>query len=222
MRDIIVKSKSDAQTKIESLPVIKNINVNKVINGVLGSSMVKNKVLNLQPVKKFLQIESTIDTAIKKAQPFLKATGLDSALGIKATIGSWGKNLVFEVSADSVRTFQNLKTTAGAKYADIDLLEGKPRKQFIAPAIRTASMDINLRSDLNWFKPRDMIDLLQNCIETAEANYLIIGGRPLSDNPYILTDLSFDWGIIYSRGELQNVKISVTFEEYDPKSHIKG
>lgn len=225
MRDVKDYPKYDINAKKDSVintvkDTLKNINYTQVTDFALKNTQTGRKILNLTPVKKFKQLNSAVDTAIKKATPFLKASGLADSLGVNSSIGSWGKNLVFEVSAYSIRTFKDLKTTAGAKYADIELLEGKPRKQYIAPTNRTASMTVTIRADQNWLKPRDLIDVLQKSVENGEANYLIVGGVPLSTNPYILTGINADWSLIYSRGELYKADLELSFEEYDPKSHI--
>ena len=230
MRDVKSYPKYDINAKKDSLDkggvvdtakgILKNINYSKVTDFALKNTQTGRKILNLTPVKKFKQLNTAIDSAIKKATPFLKASGLADMVGLNSQIGSWGKNLVFEVSSYSIRTYKDLKTSASAKYADIELLEGKPRKQYIAPANRTASFSVTIRADQNWLKPRDLIDLLQNSIENGEANYLIIGGVPLSKNPYILTSMEADWGLIFSKGELYQAKVNLSFEEYDPKSHV--
>lgn len=206
MRDI------NAQ-KVQSVAksIYKGLNLNSVSKVAAG-------VLNeIKPVK---VINTKINTVIKKATPLLKASGLDNAFNLKNEIGSYGSKVVFEVSSYSVRSFKNLKTSAGAKYANIELLEGKPRKQFIAATNQSVSLDITLRADQNWISPRDMRDLLVNMCESGEANYLIIGGKPISNNPFILTAVSDEWGVIFNDGSLFSINLSLSLEEYDPKSHI--
>lgn len=150
-------------------------------------------------------------------------------------IGNLGKEIIFFTSSVERLTFNNLSEGAGAKFAEHSLIEGKPRKQYIGPTLRTLSLDINLRADFNisagsaspylnmaanlaktiaGYTPRAMLEKLKDLTESGQANYLIIGGRPVSQNPFIVTGVSDKWGVVLNLGQLFSCNVSLTLEEY--------
>ena len=50
--------------------------------------------------------------------------------------------------------------------------------------------------------------------EGYTAYKLVIGGKPLSDLPFVLKEVSESWGHMYNRGELVSVEVSLSLEEY--------
>jgi hypothetical protein len=50
--------------------------------------------------------------------------------------------------------------------------------------------------------------------EGREAYLLVIGGRPIGENPWRLVSLSETWDTVLNRGELVSAKASLNLEEY--------
>lgn len=128
-------------------------------------------------------------------------------------IGCYGSKIIFYTSSVVAQTFQNLTSETGAKFADHALLEGKPRKQYIGANLRSITFDMMLRADLG-ISPRVMLETLKTLAEEGSAHYLIIGGRPLSQNPFVVTSISDQWGTVYNAGQLYQCTVSVSLEEY--------
>lgn len=127
-------------------------------------------------------------------------------------VGTFG-SVIFTTSRWRTLTFNGLSTTAGANYANHDLLTGKPRKQFIGAHAQGVQLDIMARSDLGT-SPRLLIQKLRKMAETGEAHRLIIGGVPVTGLPLVITSMSDSWDTIYNGGQLFQASISLTLEEY--------
>lgn len=89
-------------------------------------------------------------------------------------VGTFGK-IIFQTSSEKAMTFGKLSEKAGAKYADISLLRGKPRKQFIGAALQTVSLDIVVRADLGY-KPREIIAQLKKWRRAEPRSGLLSAG----------------------------------------------
>lgn len=127
-------------------------------------------------------------------------------------IGSFG-DIVFKVSDKNVFTFQNLQLTATSRWSTQEVINGKPRSQFLGAGLIKVSFDITVSAGLG-VKPRETIDKLINRVENGEVYPLIIGGKPVSNNPFSLKDISSTWGEVFNGGELYSAKLSLSLEEY--------
>lgn len=127
-------------------------------------------------------------------------------------IGSWGP-FVFQVSDKKMLALRDISRSAGSKWATHDTIEGKPKTQYQAPTLRAVSGSVMLRADYG-VKPRAQLEALAEASEGPKAYPLIIGGKPLSQNPMRLTGVSEAWNTVYNGGELFSAEVSLTFEEY--------
>jgi phage protein U len=126
-------------------------------------------------------------------------------------IGSYGP-LVFEVNTNKVFT-PKIKRTAGSSWANHDLISRKPKSQYLGPKLKSGSLDIVLRAELG-VKPRATLEMLAALAEGRQVYYLIVGGKPLADNPCKITEISETWGEMYSGGELFAASVNIKYEEY--------
>lgn len=127
-------------------------------------------------------------------------------------IGSFG-DTVFKVSDKAVFTFNDLKMTIGSRWSTQEVINGKPRSQFLGPDLIKVSFDITVTASMG-VKPRETIDKLRAKVESGAVDNLVIGGRPISDNPFCLKDVSATFGEIFNGGELYSAKLSLSLEEY--------
>ena len=51
-------------------------------------------------------------------------------------------------------------------------------------------------------------------VENGTAETLVIGNRPVGNNPFRLTGSSETWGVVYNRGELARASMTINLEEY--------
>ena len=127
-------------------------------------------------------------------------------------MGSWGP-FVFQVSDRKMLALRDISRSAGSTWGTHTTIAGKPKTQYQAPTLRTASGSVTLRADYG-VKPRAQLEALAKAAESPKAYPLIIGGKPLSQNPMRLTGVSETWNTVYSGGELFSAEVSLTFEEY--------
>lgn len=127
-------------------------------------------------------------------------------------IGSFG-DIVFKVSDKSVFTFQNLQLSATSRWSTQDVISGKPRSQFLGAGLTKVSFDITVSAAMG-VKPRETIEKFRKMVESGIVNSLVIGGKPISNNPFSLKDVSAAWGEVFNGGELYSAKLSLSLEEY--------
>lgn len=127
-------------------------------------------------------------------------------------IGTYG-DIIFETSDKRVLSPTGLKRTAGSAWATHELHGCKPRTEYLAPALRRISFDLTVHAMLG-VRPRQMLDKLAAIAESGQAYRLVIGGKPMSENPMRITEVSETWDTIYNRGELVSAVVSVQMEEY--------
>ena len=127
-------------------------------------------------------------------------------------MGSWGP-FVFETSDNKHFALRDITRTVGSTWSTHETIKGKPKAQYQAPALRAASGAVTLRADYG-VRPRILLDELAQAAESSVVYPLIIGGKPLSQNPMRLTSISETWNTVYSGGELFSADVSLSFEEY--------
>ena len=128
-------------------------------------------------------------------------------------IGTLGKKIIFEVSANKVLTFSKLERTSAGNWESHARIGQKPKSEFTGPALQSISMEITLDAALG-VKPRSTIDALVEMAETGDAEALVIGGVPVSKNPWKITTMTDTWDTVLNGGELVKASLSLTLEEY--------
>ena len=128
-------------------------------------------------------------------------------------IGTLGKKIIFEVSANKVLTFSKLERTAAGNWESHARIGQKPKSEFTGPALQSISMEITLDAALG-VKPRATIDALVEMAETGDAEMLVIGNAPVSKNPWKITTMTDTWDTVFNGGELAKALLSLTLEEY--------
>lgn len=127
------------------------------------------------------------------------------------TLGDGDTKVTFEVSADLVRTWTDLKRSGGARWATHEVFAGKPVKEFIGPGLDTISMSVRLDAD-RGVKPRDELRNLRSLRDTGAVNQLVIGGELAGD--YVLRELSEDLRRFDAKGALLVAIVELSLEEY--------
>lgn len=124
-------------------------------------------------------------------------------------VGTWGP-LTFDASHVLV---QEVGRTSGKNTASFQLIEGKPRSQYVGPTLRQISLSAFLCASAG-VRPRDILEQLHALAESDAAYYLVLGGRVMAQNPVALKQVSEDWGQVYREGQLFSATVSLSFEEY--------
>lgn len=128
-------------------------------------------------------------------------------------IGTLGPVLIFTVSDDYVLTFDGMTREVSGRWATHETPGIKPRAEFLGPGLQSVSLPITLSASLG-VKPRLMLEIIEQMVETGDAEYLILGFRPVGKNRFRITGSSESWDLVYNRGELARAKLTLTLEEY--------
>ena len=128
-------------------------------------------------------------------------------------IGTLGRKIVFEVSDDRVFTFSEMTREITSRWANHEPQGVKPKPEFLGAGLQTASLTITISATLG-VRPRDVLEAIENMVENGTAETLVIGNRPVGNNPFRLTGSSETWGVVYNRGELARATMTISLEEY--------
>ena len=128
-------------------------------------------------------------------------------------IGTLGTDLVFTVSDNYVFTFAGMTRDVSSRWATHETPGVKPRAEFLGPGLQSVSLPITLSSNLG-VKPREMLERVEQMVETGDTEYLILGYRPVGKNRFRVTASSETWDLLYNQGELARAKLTLTLEEY--------
>lgn len=128
-------------------------------------------------------------------------------------IGTLGTKIVFEVSAERLLTFENLSREISGRWTSHEILGSKPKAEYLGPAAQAASLAIRLSAALG-VKPREMLETIEEMVESGSAEYLVVGGRAIGQNRFYIESASESWDRIYSRGELAAASVTLNLGEY--------
>lgn len=120
---------------------------------------------------------------------------------------------VFTVSSQRILTPSNLKGSAGSDWANHEIIGKKARSQWVGPKLKSYTMDILLRAQ-DGVSPPGPRWTTSSGRRKADVDWFIIGGRPISDNPFKLVSVSDEWDTVLGGGALIECRVSLTIEEY--------
>lgn len=130
-----------------------------------------------------------------------------------AQIGNLGKLIVFEVSSKKVLTFNNMKRNVSSRWAQHDIISGKPVSEFLGPGQQKITMQIFI-SAMHGVKPRSIIEKLEDAVEKGNHFPLVIGGKKVGKNEWAVESVSETWGEIIDDGKLLSAHLTLTLSEY--------
>lgn len=117
------------------------------------------------------------------------------------------------MSDDRVFTFSEMTREITSRWANHEPQGVKPKPEFLGAGLQTASLTITISATLG-VRPRDVLEAIENMVENGTAETLVIGNRPVGNNPFRLTGSSETWGVVYNRGELARASVTINLEEY--------
>ncbi len=127
-------------------------------------------------------------------------------------IGTFGK-LRFAVSDKEVLTFQKMKRQVSADWSTIERIGKKPLAVFSGPELQSIGFTIILDASLG-VPPRQMLDTLEQMVESGNAQYLIIGKERVGKHRWVITKSSETWNTILVKGELYRASVDLSLQEY--------
>lgn len=136
------------------------------------------------------------------------------------TIGTLG-NIVFETSTEKIRTFDNFKKKNSARFATHDVMNRKPVLEYLGPGLDNISFSMRFDVMLG-VNPADEMKALREIRDKGEAVELVIGGQPVSENLWVVIDISEDWSKIDNRGNIIIANVEVSLQEYVREPYETG
>lgn len=130
-----------------------------------------------------------------------------------AQIGNLGKLIVFEVSADKVLTFSGMSQQVKGRWTSHSIIGSKPKAEFLGADARSVTLSVKLNYELG-VKPKDVIKQIEEAIENGEHFTFVLGGEKVGDNEWYIQQMSEQWNIIMSGGELLSCDITLSLSEY--------
>ena len=130
------------------------------------------------------------------------------------TIGAFG-DLVFEVSAMKVLTFDGFKREAKAKFAEHSIIGRPAVLEYVGRELEEISLTIKLVSALGVNPAEEALKLREIC-ESGQPNFLIIGNTVYGENEFVITEVSESVIRWTGAGEVMTNQLEVKFKEYVP------
>ena len=127
-------------------------------------------------------------------------------------IGSLG-DVVFEVSSDSVKTFNDLNMQYSAKYAQHDIHGKKGLLEFTGLDPTTMSLKILLSSALGVTPKEEIVTLLE-MLNAGKAIPFILDGEPQGDGLWVIENMSVEQKTLSNKGVLILAEVSLNLKEY--------
>lgn len=130
-------------------------------------------------------------------------------------IGSFGTQLIFEISSSKVQIARDWKREQGSRWADHEILNAPPRSEFQGPEKLTTTMTVVFNAELG-VRPKAMIATVEHMVRTGDVEYLVLGGQIYGWNAhkFLIKKASTSYDRVYNRGELVKATMDLTFEEY--------
>lgn len=127
-------------------------------------------------------------------------------------IGALG-DVVFVVSDDTIRTFDNFERNTESRWATHDIHLAKPKSEYLGPGLDTISF--SMRFDVAYgINPRKEMDALVELARSGKAVPLVIGGKGLGVNLWKIKSLKQRWIHVDNRGNVLVGEVEVELEEY--------
>lgn len=127
-------------------------------------------------------------------------------------IGSFG-DIIFEVSFNTIRTFDNFTRSSAGRWSEHEVINQKPPSEFVGPGLDTISF--SMRFDVQYgMNPRVEMERLLIMERSGQAEILIIGGKGLGVDKWVITDLRQNWQTVDNQGNVLVGVAEVTLKEY--------
>lgn len=129
-----------------------------------------------------------------------------------ATIGSLG-DVVFSVSNNTIRTFDEMKSESSAKFATHDRHLQSDLLEFEGMELDTISFSMVFSVFLG-VNPYNELEKINSIMKQGKAMRLVIGGKVYGSNKWVIEKLSKEFTRFDNKGNLWAAKVSVSLKEY--------
>lgn len=126
-------------------------------------------------------------------------------------IGSFGSEVVFQVSADRMFTFDGLSRSKSVKVANHQLINRPDKVQFSGRELDKVSFKMDFVASLGVV-PHEEIEKLHSLLSEGAVRTLRIG--KVIFGKFMLKSVKEDWREVDGQGNLLKASVSVDLEEY--------
>jgi phage protein U len=129
-------------------------------------------------------------------------------------IGSWG-DLIFEVSGDIAKTFQELTEKSSGRWVEHETVNTAPLSEFLGPGLDELEITIVFTTMLGA-DPQESYEALRSAVRNGEYYPFILGGFPLSGNFWRINEVSGSSTAFGPRdGKILWMECGITVKEYN-------
>lgn len=128
-------------------------------------------------------------------------------------IGNLGNLITFSVSSDRVLTFDRMQRNISGRWATHTPIGGKPKMEFLGADDATVTFSVFL-SAAHGVSPRTTLDRIADAVENGTVLPLVIGGRAVGKNRWVITSSGETWDAVIKDGRLVQANVSLTLKEY--------
>lgn len=119
----------------------------------------------------------------------------------------------FLVSKNFVRTFDDYKRSGGGRWAKHEIINQKPKMEFLGPDTDKITFSMLLRSD-QGIAPNSELNNLRRMRDKGKYFSLVIGGRKIGEHFWVIENLGEAVNYWGKFGNILSVKVDVTLSEY--------
>lgn len=131
-----------------------------------------------------------------------------------ARIGQFG-DVIFEVSGNKVLTFDEFSRGGSGRWADHEIINKKPIREFIGPGQEEVSFKIQLSAYLG-VDPQKELEKLRRIRDKGETRGIILGSDFISKSLWTLESLQESHRVFDGTGRLIFVSVDLKIKEYPP------
>lgn len=130
-----------------------------------------------------------------------------------ASLGSWGKRIVFTVSDKKILTASNVTHTRQARWTNHDIIAKVPKGEFLGPGQGKVTLSIILDA-AHGVKPTKVLETIEKACNNGTTETLKIGKKKIGNYKWAITEYTEAYNIVYSGGQIARATVDLTFEEY--------
>lgn len=126
-------------------------------------------------------------------------------------IGSFG-NRSFHVSSRNVSTFDNFNQSVAINVENTEVDGNKPTTNIKGRKLGDIGFSVALKD--RWVNVRTEVESWQKLCEDGVPQVLIIGGKPVGSNKWLLTAVELKDTVIDNNGQMQRAVLDLTLQEF--------
>ncbi len=119
----------------------------------------------------------------------------------------------FEVSAQSIKTFDGLKMSEGASWTEHKVLGRKGLLEFTGLNAGSLSLKISLNENLG-VEPLEEIAAFREYMEEGAAVIFMLGDEVIGSDYWVIESLDEEYSEIDSKGRVRRADLNLELKEY--------